>query len=248
MPKRDLIGQKFGSLTIISEAGRSKSGDVLWKCKCDCGKETTPTGSNLTSGKAKSCGHCYSNNFSLSDDGSHVIMSFPNGTEFRIDLDDYARVSAHTWHRTGRGYAGAYIDGIYVRLHRFIMNAPINLQVDHINLDKSDNRKSNLRLATHKENKRNVGLQSNNTSGLKGVRYYKPRNKYVARIKVDGKDIHLGYFASVIEAAQAYNRAALRFFGEFARLNDLREITPEPVSFLLSRNEQVQPTLDSVTG
>jgi len=232
--KRDLEGQRFGSLTVIIEAGRSKSGDVLWNCRCDCGKETIATGSNIASGNTQSCGMCYTNSYRLSDNACHMIMTFPNGTEFLIDVDDYERVSAHIWHRTGRGYAGAYIDGKYIRFHRFLMTAPTDLQVDHINLDKCDNRKSNLRLATNAENQRNSGLQINNTSGLKGVSFYKPRNKYRARIKVDGKEIHLGYYISIIEAALSYNHAAKHYFGEFAWLNNLREKTLEarpPVFF-----------------
>ena len=221
-PKRELTGQRFGSLTVIAEAGRDKKRNSLLECQCDCGKKHVATESNITSGKTKTCGHCYSNSYSMSGDMSHMIMTFPNGTEYLIDIDDFERVSAHTWHRTGRGYAGAYIDGKYTRFHRFLMNAPANLQVDHINLDKSDNRKLNLRLATNAENQRNSRLQSNNTSGLKGVSFYKPRNKYRARIKVDGKEIHLGYYVSIIEASEAYDRAANHYFGEFARLNNIR--------------------------
>ena len=179
--------------------------------------------------KKDSLGHSYSNTYRMSGDLGHMIMTFPNGTELLFDTDDYGRVSAHTWHRTGRWYAGAYIDHKYVRFHRFLMNAPSYLQVDHINLDKFDNRRSNLRFATHKENKRNSGLQSNNTSGCKGARYYKARGKYVAKIKVDGKHIHLGYYSTLLEASCAYDRAALYYFGEFARLNNLREKNPSPL-------------------
>lgn len=245
--KRDLTDQRFGSLIVKTEAGRSKSGDVLWNCICDCGKITIVTGSNIATGNTKSCGKCYANSYRLSNDGNHMIMTFPNGTEFLMDLDDYERVSAHTWHRTGRGYAGAYINGKYIRFHRFIMKAPVDLQVDHINLNKSDNRKLNLRLATNAENQRNSGLQSNNTSGLKGVSYYKPRNKYRARIKVDGKDMHLGYYLSVIEAAKAYNQAAIQYFGEFARINDLSKMTPEAVFFSFPGEEKAQKQLDLVS-
>lgn len=231
-PKRDLTGQKFGSLTVVEDAGY-KNGYKL-QCRCDCGKNHVAYKYNITSGKTKSCGHCYSNSYSLSDDGSHIIMTFPNETKILIDVDDYKRVSTYTWHRTTWGYAETCVDGKPIILHRYIMNAPNKLQVDHINLDKSDNRKSNLRLATHKENKRNVGLQSNNTSGVKGVRYYKARSKYVAKIKVDGQHIHLGYYTSILEAACAYDQAAAYHFGEFAWLNNLSEKTLEvtpPVFF-----------------
>jgi hypothetical protein len=170
----------------------------------------------------------------MSDDGGHMIMTFPNGTEFLIDTKDYEKLKSFTWHRTNVGYAATKIEGTETKLHRFIMNAPADIQVDHINLNRYDNRKLNLRFATHKENHRNVGLQSNNTSGVKGVRYYKARSKYVAKIKVDGKSIHLGYYTTLLEAACAYDQAALKYFGEFAWLNNLKEKTLEvktPVFF-----------------
>lgn len=192
-------------------------------------------------------GHSYTNTYRMSGDMSHMIMTFPNGTELLIDTDDYERVSAYTWHRTGRWYAGAYIDHKYIRFHRFLMNAPADLQVDHINLDKFDNRRSNLRFATHKENKRNSGLQSNNTSGCKGAYYYKARNKYIARIKVDGKDIHLGYYSTLLEASNAYDKAALHYFGEFARLNNHREKTPSVLSCCPSPKTYHGAVLDALS-
>lgn len=221
----------------------------MWDANAIAAKDNVSL-DNIISRKTKSCGQCYSNTYRLSDDESYMIMTFPNGTELLFDIDDYERVSTHTWHRTGRWYAGAYIDQKYIRFHRFLMNAPDHLQVDHINLKKYDNRKSNLRFATHKENKRNSGLQSNNTSGVKGARYYKARSKYVARIKVNGKDIHLGYYSTLIEASAAYDQAAIYYFGEFARLNSLGEETLEaksPVFFCCPSPKKYHgETLDSL--
>lgn len=85
-------------------------------------------------------------------------------------------------------------------------------EIDHINGVKDDNRLSNLRLATHKQNKRNTKRQKNNTSGVTGVRYHKRRKKWVAEIRVNGKNIHLGYF-DTLEEAMAARLAALRFYG-----------------------------------
>ncbi len=95
--------------------------------------------------------------------------------------------------------------------------------VDHINGDRTDNRRCNLRLCTNKENVRNARVASHNTTGYKGVSYNKRRKKYESRITVDGRQLFLGYFINPIEAALAYDRAALRYLGEYARPNFMKE-------------------------
>lgn len=93
-------------------------------------------------------------------------------------------------------------------------------ELDHTNLVKSDNRRENLREATRTENNWNRPRRSNNTSGYKGVSYFKRNDKWRAQIKVNGKVLHLGYFDTAEEAAEAYARAAKLYFGEFARYED----------------------------
>ena len=90
--------------------------------------------------------------------------------------------------------------------------------LDHINGNRSDNRLCNLREATHAENSRNSGLQSNNTSGVRGVRLDARCGRWQARITVNQRQKHLGYFASAEEAAEAYAAGARKYHGEFARL------------------------------
>ncbi|MDD3267103.1 MAG: AP2 domain-containing protein [Burkholderiales bacterium] len=104
-------------------------------------------------------------------------------------------------------------------MHRLIMNAQKGELVDHINHDTLDNRRCNLRICTHKENCRNKIVPSNNTSGYKGVSWNKRLNKWRCDIKLDNSRILLGYFDTIIEAAYAYDEAAIYNFGEFAYLN-----------------------------
>ena len=94
-------------------------------------------------------------------------------------------------------------------------------EIDHINGNPHDNRLANLREASHAENLRNTKLRADNSSGFKGVRRMKSRGKlrgrWIARIRKDGKETHLGCFASAAEAHTAYCIAANELFGEFAR-------------------------------
>lgn len=90
-------------------------------------------------------------------------------------------------------------------------------QIDHINGVSSDNRISNLRLATQSQNKINSGIQRNNTSGFKGVRPHRPNGKWQARIGDNGKRLSLGYYSTAAEAHEAYLKAAQNIYGEFVR-------------------------------
>lgn len=108
--------------------------------------------------------------------------------------------------------------GKVIRMHRVITKAHEGVEVDHINGNKLDNRLTNLRLCTHKENGKNAKLSKRNTSGYKGVSRASP-NRWVARIRVDGELIILGHYENIKEAARAYNEGALRYHGRFARLN-----------------------------
>ena len=115
-------------------------------------------------------------------------------------------------------------------MHRVIMNLQkidiaennSKLEVDHRNNDGLDNRKENLRVCTHQQNRANSKLQSNNTSGYKGVVYNNEsgrRKRWTVRMKVDNKNVYVGRYLTKEEAASAYNEAAKKYYGEYARLN-----------------------------
>lgn len=104
-------------------------------------------------------------------------------------------------------------------MHRLIMNAKKGIQVDHINRDTLDNRRQNLRFATPSQNAANKIIGENNKSGFKGVFWDRYSNSWHAKIKVNYKQIHIGFFKTPEDAAKAYNQVALKHFGKFALLN-----------------------------
>lgn len=109
-----------------------------------------------------------------------------------------------------------------VMMHREVSGAQEGDTVDHINGNKLDNRQENLRRCTQRENSRNrVGWQKETTSAYKGVSWQPTREKWRATIKVDYKQKFLGYFDNEDEAALAYNEAARKHHGEFAKENNV---------------------------
>jgi hypothetical protein len=102
-------------------------------------------------------------------------------------------------------------------MHRVIAGTPEDYQTDHINGDGLDNRRSNLRDATHNQNQHNSRTPVNNTSGVKGVQWHSQRAKWHARIGVGGKSRSLGLFASLDEAKAAYEKASAELHGDFGR-------------------------------
>lgn len=107
----------------------------------------------------------------------------------------------------------------FVRMHRALMGDPIGLEVDHCDSNGLNNRRANLRLATRLQNAWNQRRSSLNTSGLKGAVFYKQRGKWRSMIKENGKNKHLGYFATAEEAHIAYAKASAELRGEFGRID-----------------------------
>lgn len=138
-----------------------------------------------------------------------------------VDLSDLPLVEPIAWTLGTNGYAVGRPAGHggAIAMHRLIMHGVEKGGVtDHASGDKLDNRRSNLRECTPKQNARNTRMSKNNTSGAKGVRATE-NGKWQARITVDRKEIHIGNYATIEEASAAYDAAALMMHGEFARTN-----------------------------
>jgi len=151
-----------------------------------------------------------------------AIIPLTNGRSTIVDDADAAIASAHKW------FAHAGTHTIYVRrttdqlgLHRFLLDCPSNLQVDHINGDGLDNRRINLRTATIRQNQYNRRKSMQGSSRYKGVVFVRTvsAKPWKARITIDGKLRQIGYFADEIDAARAYDSVAREEYGDFAYLN-----------------------------
>jgi len=103
-----------------------------------------------------------------------------------------------------------------MRLHSLVMGAKDGQHIDHINRDRLDNRKKNLRFATQQQNTCNSSIRKDNTSGVTGIRYREDRGKWTACINYKGVTYRLGHFSRKEDAVIARKEAEVRFFGEFA--------------------------------
>jgi hypothetical protein len=119
---------------------------------------------------------------------------------------DYVLIGLDKRHYLAHRLAWFYVFGVW----------PMH-EIDHINGNKKDNRLSNLRQATRTENCRNVPIPSNNSSGTRGVCFYKQTSRWRARINVEKREIGLGYFLTKDDAIEARRKAELHYFGQFRR-------------------------------
>jgi len=145
-----------------------------------------------------------------------------------VDPQDYYWLNNFKWYLRGQGKKFYAIRSVKYgpgktkesRMHREIMSAPAGLLVDHKDGNSLDNRRENLRLATHSQNACNSQInKTKSKSRFRGVCLDKSNGRWFSTIRNHGKRIWLGYFDNEIETAKAYDEAARKYHGEFARLN-----------------------------
>ena len=220
MDYADIIGGKFGRLTVLDFAGFSESkGEInrrsCYRCQCECGNSVIVKRKVLLAGRCSRCGNCAK----LVHEGQHYRYYDSNGDSFVFDESDLDIVNNHTWHIDDYGYPCTRIDNKNHRLTRMLLSPTENEYVDHINGNPRDNRRTNLRIAQCVDNQRNMRIPKHNTSGYKGVTFSKEKNRYKAQISINDKTKHIGYFDNPEDAAQAYDTAARFLYGEFACVN-----------------------------
>jgi len=157
-----------------------------------------------------------------------LIESKKYGTfQVKIDTKNWNRVKKYSWH-INFNWKTKKIGAVeskesrveygrkQIVIHKLLTDYKMT---DHIDGDVLNNLETNLRECNHSTNAMNKGKQRNNTSGFKGV--YFEKNKWRAKIEINKKQVHLGYYSDKIEAAKAYNKAALKYHGEFSKINIL---------------------------
>ncbi|MFA5554388.1 MAG: AP2 domain-containing protein [Phycisphaerae bacterium] len=155
---------------------------------------------------------------------SYRLIPLSQNQYAKVDPEDYEKLSKHNWNlmkfkntqyavRIDKGFA-------IIHMHREIMQPPKGMVVHHINNDGRDNRKQNLRIVTYKQNAVvNKPAAGNFSSKYKGIYWHKQRHKWVASLRHNRKKIYIGVFADEIQAAKAYDQAALKYHGPDAYLN-----------------------------
>lgn len=134
-----------------------------------------------------------------------------------VDDEDFVYFSQWSWNCDKKGYVRRRVGEKMFYLHQEILCPKIGFEIDHINRNPLDNRKSNLRYATRSQNMANRPPHKNNKSGFRGVMWH--ANRWQVYIKKDGKEYYLGRFKDIKIAARVYDEAAKKFWGEFAFQN-----------------------------
>lgn len=250
---KDLTGCKFDRLKVLyrTDTRYTKSGRpvITYHCVCDCGNEVDVRRSNLTSGNTKSCG-CLQldamkivgynkrkvNEYDLS--GKYGIGYTNKGEEFYFDIEDYDKIKDYCWwkHHTGYIMTNAIQENgkrKIIYLHKVVMDCTYSgrLQiVDHINGNKEDCRKCNLRYATAQQNNRNRKVRKNNTSGYNGVQWNRWHKVWEVSIGIDYKRTYVGTSKDLNEAIRLRQEAEKKYYGDWVRDPNADVIKQEEVN------------------
>ncbi|CBA17729.1 putative AP2-endonuclease [Acaryochloris phage A-HIS1] len=142
------------------------------------------------------------------------------GNKLLVSYEDLDLIESFSWSTATNGYAVSRIDKKVKYAHKIIQRRiGFDGICDHINRDRMDCRRENLRHSNHTKNNHNVSMQKNNASGYLGVCFCKHIGKYKARITVNSKSIHLGVSTDPLECARMYDEAASRYHGPHSTTN-----------------------------
>lgn len=164
----------------------------------------------------------------MQDTGARTIP-LTRGYVALVDEADFRLVGSFKWcvtsEQRGTVYASSDTGGVHTLMHRLITSAPRGVLVDHRDRNGLNNCRSNLRYATYSQNACNSVKRRNSLSRFRGVTFFRPTGKWAASIALSGIRHHLGHFVAEEDAARAYDEAAVRLHGEFARLNFPSEVS-----------------------
>ena len=225
LPKPDFAGKTINGWDVLEDYAH-KNGVYYFKCRCvRCGTVSIRSAGQIRVSKTDRCEHCPPM-YGFKIEGKVATGILPNGDAFIIDAEDIEKVSQLTWRTDKKGYishANKAEKG-NTMLHRLIagVNDPSDI-VDHINRNRMDCRKSNLRVISPFGNSCNHKLFETNKTGYTGVYYSRHSSRYEVKVGYNNRRILLGTSRDdLITLAQMYNIGAQFFFGEYVgELNDV---------------------------
>lgn len=226
-PPTDLIGKKFGHLTILEFDHRDNHSRQYWKCHCDlCGNNKVMSRRYLLQNIkcVKACGCMQgkkniANTYNFSNE-QYVIGYTSKKEPFYLDYEDYDLVKQYNWYVNSNGYIQTTDYSLSkpkkIFMHRMIMHiSDNNTLIDHINHNKTDNRKNNLRVVTNSQNQMNATPRLH-SSPCTGVSWHKTHKKWIAQIQVNKKLKYLGIYDNLEDAIRARKYAEEKYFKEYA--------------------------------
>lgn len=199
------IGKKYNKLKVIKFDHTGKYYSKYYMFECECGRRKVINLQNVKTGKTKSCGCNYKKTgfqkkYNKYIDKGNFVIGYATNTnvEFYIDKDDYEKIKNISWYEVKNGYmCHKEKNKKVILMHRFIMNANEGKLIDHINHNKKDNRKCNLRFVNYKEN------ALNKKEKPKGICKYKVGNNYYYIVQLNG---YRGCFKDYKKAEELKNK------------------------------------------
>lgn len=233
--ERATIGSKWGHLTIVEKLDFDKTGHRFVKCLCECGNIVIVRTSQLLSGDSVSCRKCPPTNI-YHFIGDVAYGKCTDGTVFIFDRDDYEKIKMNQWHNA-KGYICSVKNGKRFNLHRLVAGVTDrSICVDHIDGNKLDCRKSNLRNATKGQNNWNRNCVFSGKTKYRGVDVHTQNKNYRARIGYKNNHIHLGCYITAHEAAYARNVASRILHGTYkGKINDIDYVNEEIEKRIIQR-------------
>ena len=161
------------------------------------------------------------NEIIIFDDHAEVILYDKYNNEkarVLIDLIDVIKIKNINWKLVGNGYAEGKINKKAIKMHRFLLDVldKKDVEVDHIDRNRLNNKRQNLRICTRLQNSKNISIRKDNTSGQSGVCWDKRMKKWVVRIQKNKIEYVLGYFSNKEDAMRIRLEAELKYYGEFS--------------------------------
>lgn len=235
----DLSNQQFGKLTAMRYERINNR--TYWICQCNCVHKniTKVRADSLKNGEVQSCGKCLHNSYEIKNDYIKVITYNNNQTDyFLIDKEDLILIQPYIWYVNPNGYVWAYIDKRIFLVHRFIMGSYYDIsdkEIDHKFHKTNDNRKSQLRICSKRDNQSNKKYIPNITQ-FKGVSIDERNGGFRTTIKY-GKKITLGTYVELKDAIIARVQAEFKYQGNFRYMeedNRIEEYCNMSISEILS--------------